>query len=79
MKGHLQTEFADITSYDANLFTKPERGHLSVDYTCMKWLSLDRKVHIYIHIFLIYVKLWLIIAFANVQPGLSNLTLCLNM
>ncbi|OAY27702.1 WD repeat-containing protein 43 isoform X2 [Manihot esculenta] len=43
VKGHLQTEFADITSYDANLFTKPERGHLSVDYTCMKWLSLDRK------------------------------------
>ncbi|KAF2313847.1 hypothetical protein GH714_018285 [Hevea brasiliensis] len=43
VKGQVQTEFADITSDDANLYTRPERGHLSVDYTCMKWLSLDRK------------------------------------
>ncbi|KAJ9154544.1 hypothetical protein P3X46_027864 [Hevea brasiliensis] len=43
VKGQVQTEFADITSDDANLYARPERGHLSVDYTCMKWLSLDRK------------------------------------
>ncbi|WCJ23419.1 transducin family protein / WD-40 repeat family protein [Euphorbia peplus] len=43
VKGQLQTEFADITSSDAGLYSKPERGHLSVDYTCMKWLSPDGK------------------------------------
>ncbi|XP_010247963.1 PREDICTED: WD repeat-containing protein 43 isoform X2 [Nelumbo nucifera] len=44
LKGQLQTEFADITSTDAgDLYTKPEKGHLSIDYTCMKWLSLERK------------------------------------
>uniref|UniRef100_A0A2P2L3U5 Small-subunit processome Utp12 domain-containing protein n=1 Tax=Rhizophora mucronata TaxID=61149 RepID=A0A2P2L3U5_RHIMU len=43
VKGQVQTEFADITSSDANFYPTPERGHLSVDYTCMKWLSLDRK------------------------------------
>ncbi|CAN1225674.1 WD repeat-containing protein 43 [Linum perenne] len=42
LKGQVQTEFADISSTDVSL-TKTERGHLSVDYTCMKWLSLDRK------------------------------------
>lgn len=40
----MQTEFADITSSEGNLYAKPERGHLSVDYKCMKWLSLDKKV-----------------------------------
>lgn len=44
VKGQIQTEFADILSTDeADLYTKTERGHLSADYTCMKWLSLDRK------------------------------------
>ncbi|KAJ4844980.1 hypothetical protein Tsubulata_011714 [Turnera subulata] len=43
VKGQLQTEFADITSGDASLFSKPERGHLSIDYKCIKWLSLERK------------------------------------
>ncbi|CAK7333277.1 unnamed protein product [Dovyalis caffra] len=43
LQGQVQTEFADITSSDGNLYDKPERGHLSVDYKCMKWLSLDRK------------------------------------
>ncbi|KAJ8766399.1 hypothetical protein K2173_022458 [Erythroxylum novogranatense] len=42
ISGQLQTEFTDIASSDADLYTT-ERGHLSVDYTCMKWLSLDRK------------------------------------
>uniref|UniRef100_A0A6N2NC23 Anaphase-promoting complex subunit 4 WD40 domain-containing protein n=1 Tax=Salix viminalis TaxID=40686 RepID=A0A6N2NC23_SALVM len=43
LKGQVQTEFADITSSEGNLYAKPERGHLSVDYKCMKWLSLDKK------------------------------------
>ncbi|KAF5950845.1 hypothetical protein HYC85_012838 [Camellia sinensis] len=46
VKGHVQTEFSDMVSTGGsgtNLFGKPERGHLSVDYTCMKWLSLDKK------------------------------------
>ncbi|OIT01051.1 PREDICTED: WD repeat-containing protein 43-like isoform X1 [Nicotiana attenuata] len=44
VKGQVQTEFADIVSTEttASLFTKPG-GHLSMDYTCMKWLSCDRK------------------------------------
>ncbi|XP_059647451.1 uncharacterized protein LOC132293828 [Cornus florida] len=43
-KGQLQIEFTDIVSNDGvNLLTKPGSGHLSVDYTCMKWLSLDKK------------------------------------
>ncbi|KAF8387768.1 hypothetical protein HHK36_026423 [Tetracentron sinense] len=44
LKGQVQTEFADIISADAtDIYTKSERGHLSVDYTCMKWLSPGRK------------------------------------
>lgn len=44
VRGQIQTEFTDIVSTgEDNFFGKPERGHLSVDYTCMKWLSLDKK------------------------------------
>ncbi|KAH9610622.1 hypothetical protein KSS87_012522 [Heliosperma pusillum] len=45
VKGQLQTEFSNIASSSgSNLFAKPEeRGHLSIDYTCMKWASFDRK------------------------------------
>ncbi|CAL1397317.1 unnamed protein product [Linum trigynum] len=43
LKGQVQTEFADIASTDVSLLSKAERGHLSVDYTCMKWITLDRK------------------------------------
>ncbi|GLT99058.1 hypothetical protein SLE2022_165250 [Rubroshorea leprosula] len=44
LKGQIQTEFADMVSSEAtSIYTKPERGHLSVDYKCMKWLSLDKK------------------------------------
>ncbi|KAL5849376.1 hypothetical protein ACOSQ4_007389 [Xanthoceras sorbifolium] len=45
LKGQVQTEFADIASTETtSLFaSKAERQHISVDYTCMKWLSLDRK------------------------------------
>lgn len=44
VKGQLQTEFADIASTDTSIFAKQEGGHLSMDYTCMKWLSLEKKV-----------------------------------
>lgn len=45
VKGQLQTEFSNIASTDeTNLFAKPEqRGHLSIDYTCMKWVAFDKK------------------------------------
>ncbi|XP_047326974.1 WD repeat-containing protein 36-like [Impatiens glandulifera] len=45
IKGQIQTEFADIFSNDdgPGLFGKPQKGHLSMDYTCMKWISLDKK------------------------------------
>ncbi|XP_047330857.1 uncharacterized protein LOC124934378 [Impatiens glandulifera] len=44
IKGQIQTEFADIFSNDdgPGLFDKPQKGHLSMDYTCMKWISLDK-------------------------------------
>ncbi|KAG8370468.1 hypothetical protein BUALT_Bualt14G0120000 [Buddleja alternifolia] len=43
-KGQLQTEFADIASTETgSIFGKQEGGHLSMDYTCMKWLSLEKK------------------------------------
>lgn len=46
VKGQVQTEFADIASTETdNLFAKPESNHLSMDYKCMKWLSLDKKVY----------------------------------
>ena len=44
----MQTEFADIISSETRneFFSKPESGgHLSVDYKCMAWLSLDKKVN----------------------------------
>ncbi|KAH9766007.1 WD REPEATS REGION domain-containing protein [Citrus sinensis] len=45
LKGQVQTEFADIASTETTSLygNRPEREHLSVDYTCMKWLSVDRE------------------------------------
>nr|XP_043629274.1 WD repeat-containing protein 43 [Erigeron canadensis]XP_043629275.1 WD repeat-containing protein 43 [Erigeron canadensis]XP_043629276.1 WD repeat-containing protein 43 [Erigeron canadensis] len=44
IKGQIQTDFANIVSTEeTDFFAKPEAGHLSVDYTCMKWLSLEKK------------------------------------
>ncbi|KAE8685544.1 hypothetical protein F3Y22_tig00111095pilonHSYRG00015 [Hibiscus syriacus] len=44
LKGQIQTEFADIVSSEAtNVYANAERGHLSIDYKCMKWLSFDKK------------------------------------
>lgn len=45
MKSQVQTEFVDIVSTDSdNLIGGSKGGHHSVDYTCMKWLSLNKKV-----------------------------------
>lgn len=47
LKGQLQTDFADITlTDDTGLSTNSESGHLSLDYRCMKWMSLEQKVNI---------------------------------
>ncbi|KAL6503512.1 hypothetical protein OROGR_025435 [Orobanche gracilis] len=43
VKGQIQNEFADIASNETSIFGKKEEGHLSMDYTCMKWLSLGKK------------------------------------
>ncbi|CAA7039732.1 unnamed protein product [Microthlaspi erraticum] len=44
VKGQVQTEFSDIaSSEETNMYTNVGKGHLSVDYTCMKWLSLEEK------------------------------------
>ncbi|XP_051128116.1 uncharacterized protein LOC127249389 [Andrographis paniculata] len=44
VKGQLQNEFADVSSTDTDsIFGREEGGHLSIDYTCMKWLSLGKK------------------------------------
>ncbi|XP_056161255.1 uncharacterized protein LOC115667165 isoform X1 [Syzygium oleosum] len=44
LKGQIQTEFVDIAANDGtDVFMKPDRGHLSVDYTCMKWLDLGKR------------------------------------
>ncbi|XP_027331584.1 WD repeat-containing protein 43 [Abrus precatorius] len=44
LKGQVQTEFADITStHPTTSFDKSLNGHLSLDYTCIKWLSFERK------------------------------------
>ncbi|KAL3508132.1 hypothetical protein ACH5RR_033514 [Cinchona calisaya] len=46
VKSQVQTEFTDIVSTETRneFFGKPESGgHLSVDYKCMVWLSLNKK------------------------------------
>ncbi|KAI3968476.1 hypothetical protein MKX01_007786 [Papaver californicum] len=49
IKGQVQTQFADIASTavenndGTSLYKESGNGHLSLDYTCMKWLSLERK------------------------------------
>lgn len=41
VKSQVQTEFVDIATTESDSLTKA--GHHSVDYTCMKWLSLTKK------------------------------------
>lgn len=44
VKGQVQAEFTDISSPETNaILGKQEDGHLSMDYTCMKWLCLEKK------------------------------------
>ncbi|KAJ4764491.1 WD repeat-containing protein 43 [Rhynchospora pubera] len=44
LKGALQTEFAAISASDeSGLLSENKRGHLSLDYTCMKWVQLPSK------------------------------------
>jgi hypothetical protein len=44
VRGHLQTEFADIPAVEVGALTETKRGHLALDYTCMKWVQLSSKV-----------------------------------
>lgn len=42
----MQTEFSDIAPSDASsLLSQRKSGHLSLDYTCMKWVQLEKKVY----------------------------------
>ncbi|CAI9771086.1 unnamed protein product [Fraxinus pennsylvanica] len=43
VKGQVQTEFSDVTSNESTGIFGQGGGHLSMDYTCMKWLSVDKK------------------------------------
>ncbi|KAG9459544.1 hypothetical protein H6P81_004052 [Aristolochia fimbriata] len=44
LKGQVQTEFVDITSTDKAVWqANSQNGHLSVDYTCMEWMTLPVK------------------------------------
>jgi U3 small nucleolar RNA-associated protein 5 len=40
----LQTEFADIPAVEVGALAETKRGHLALDYTCMKWVQLSSKV-----------------------------------
>ncbi|XP_052147127.1 uncharacterized protein LOC127766114 [Oryza glaberrima] len=46
VRGHLQTEFADIPPVEVGGGAPApgaKRGHLALDYTCMKWVQLSSK------------------------------------
>ncbi|OEL14461.1 hypothetical protein BAE44_0024514 [Dichanthelium oligosanthes] len=43
VRGRLQTEFADIPAVEAGAAAETKRGHLALDYTCMKWVQLSGK------------------------------------
>ncbi|KAL5217702.1 hypothetical protein ABZP36_018386 [Zizania latifolia] len=43
VRGHLQTEFADIPPVEVGVLPGAKRGHLALDYTCMKWVQLSNK------------------------------------
>jgi U3 small nucleolar RNA-associated protein 5 len=46
VRGHLQTEFADIPPVEVGGGARApgaKRGHLALDYTCMKWVQLSSK------------------------------------
>ncbi|CAL4938998.1 unnamed protein product [Urochloa decumbens] len=43
LRGRLQTEFADIPAVEVGAVAETKRGHLALDYTCMKWVQLSGK------------------------------------
>ncbi|XP_062210965.1 uncharacterized protein LOC133912313 isoform X2 [Phragmites australis] len=43
VRGRLQTEFADIPAVEVGALAEARRGHLALDYTCMKWVQLSSK------------------------------------
>ncbi|KAI4378946.1 hypothetical protein MLD38_016362 [Melastoma candidum] len=44
LKNQIVSEFSDLMEDESmEMDIKPERGHLSVDYTCMKWFSVSSK------------------------------------
>nr|CAB3496183.1 unnamed protein product [Digitaria exilis] len=43
VRGRLQTEFADIPAVEVGAVAETKRGHLALDYTCMKWVQLSGK------------------------------------
>ncbi|KAE8772845.1 WD repeat-containing protein 43 [Hordeum vulgare] len=43
VRGHLQTEFADLPAVEVGALPETKRGHLALDYTCMKWVQLSFK------------------------------------
>ena len=49
VRGHLQTEFADIPAVEVGALPETKRGHLALDYTCMKWVQLSTKVRNHSH------------------------------
>lgn len=58
VKSQVQTEFADIVSTDSdNLIGGTKGGHHSVDYTCMTWLSLNKKV-VFFRFFVVFRNLF---------------------
>jgi U3 small nucleolar RNA-associated protein 5 len=44
VRGRLQTEFADIPAVEVGAVAETKRGHLALDYSCMKWVQLSGKV-----------------------------------
>uniref|UniRef100_A0A453I9N6 Uncharacterized protein n=1 Tax=Aegilops tauschii subsp. strangulata TaxID=200361 RepID=A0A453I9N6_AEGTS len=49
VRSHLQTEFADIPAVEVGALPETKRGHLALDYTCMKWVQLSTKVRNHSH------------------------------
>ncbi|CAN6325488.1 unnamed protein product [Urochloa humidicola] len=43
LRGRLQTEFADIPAVEVGAVAETKRGHLALDYTCIKWVQLSGK------------------------------------
>lgn len=74
LKGHLQTEFVDITaSGESGLLSENKRGHLSLDYTCMKWVQLESKV---LSLLISQINIILILCFLQISYFIKVVHLC---